>query len=173
MVSLEIIALVLTGLSITASIIYYTNVLRNANKTQQQQIDTRQMQIFMQIYNQSHNNPNFTKAIHRILDIVNTKPIKSYEEFQKLRENEQIRESLGLVSGFYEGLGVLVREDYVRIRPVALLMTGMTRVWWEGVYKYWIIEGRKEMKWPRFMSEAEYLYDELMKYVEEHPELAT
>jgi hypothetical protein len=37
MVSLEIIALVLTGLSITASIIYYANILNNSNKTREAQ----------------------------------------------------------------------------------------------------------------------------------------
>ncbi len=29
------------------------------------------------------------------------------------------------------------------------------------------------MNYKRFRSEAEYLYDELMKYLEEHPELKT
>ena len=32
MVSLEVVALVLTGLGLTASIVYYANVLRNTNK---------------------------------------------------------------------------------------------------------------------------------------------
>ena len=34
MVSLEVLALVLTGLGLTASIVYYANILLNANKTQ-------------------------------------------------------------------------------------------------------------------------------------------
>jgi hypothetical protein len=51
MVSLEIIALVLTGLSITASILYYTMNLRNANKTQQLALENRQAQLYMQLMN--------------------------------------------------------------------------------------------------------------------------
>ena len=51
MVALEVVALVLTGLGITASIIYYANILQNANKTQKVQLETRQAQLFMQIYN--------------------------------------------------------------------------------------------------------------------------
>ena len=50
MVSLEIIALVLTGLSITVSIIYYANVLSNANKTQQLTLENRNAQLLMRIY---------------------------------------------------------------------------------------------------------------------------
>ena len=54
-----------------------------------------------------------------------------------------------------------------------MLMTGMTRMWWEGLYKSWIEDGREKASFTRWMSEAEYLYDELMKYIKEHPELAT
>ena len=44
MIQIEYLALVLTGLGISASILYYTMVLRNANKT-------RQTQVFMSLYN--------------------------------------------------------------------------------------------------------------------------
>jgi len=50
MASLELIALVLTGLSITASIVYYASVLSNANRTQKLQLETRRTQIFMQLH---------------------------------------------------------------------------------------------------------------------------
>jgi len=51
MVSFEFIALVFTGLSITASLFYYANVLSNTNKTQKMQLETRQAQLFMQLVN--------------------------------------------------------------------------------------------------------------------------
>ena len=105
--------------------------------------------------------------------IVNDLEIHSYEEFQKAREDENVRRSLSRVGMFYEGLGVLVKEGYVSIRLVALLMTGMTRRWWERIYKAWIEDGREKGNFKRWMSEAEYLYNDLMKYLEEHPELKT
>lgn len=74
---------------------------------------------------------------------------------------------------FYGGLGVLVKEGYVSIRLVALLMTGTTRMLWERLYKSWVKEGREKMSYRRFRSEAEYLYNELMTYVGEHLELET
>ena len=43
MASFEFLAIILTGLGLTASISYYAMVLRNQNKT-------RQAQLFMQIY---------------------------------------------------------------------------------------------------------------------------
>jgi hypothetical protein len=50
MVSLEVLALVLTGLSITASILYYTMPLRNSNKTQQLALENRRAQLYMQLF---------------------------------------------------------------------------------------------------------------------------
>jgi hypothetical protein len=32
---------------------------------------------------------------------------------------------------------------------------------------------RVNLGWVRWMSETEYLYDELLRYIREHPELAT
>ena len=46
MVQIENLPLVLTGLGLTASVLYYTMVLRNSNKAQQLQLETRQVQLF-------------------------------------------------------------------------------------------------------------------------------
>ncbi len=125
--------------------------------------------MFMQIYNESHNDPSFIEALHRTREL----EIHTYDELLKISENEDNRFALSRLGLFYEGVGVLVKEGYVSIRLVALLMTGMTRSWWERLYKSWIEEGREKYNFKRWMSEAEYLYDELMKYIEEHPELKT
>jgi hypothetical protein len=123
----------------------------------------------MQIYNQSHNDPSFIESIK----ITNKQQLNSYEEFQKAVQQDEYQTASMRVGLFYEGLGVLVKEGYVDIRLVALLMTGMTRRWWERNYASWIDDGREKFNFKRWMSEAEYLYDELIKYIEEHPELAT
>jgi len=172
---IEYLPLVLTGLGLTASIIYYANILSNANKTrelqlhaQEQALETRQAQMFMQIYNQCQD-PTFTGAYNRITKT----EIKTLDQLEKLIENEQYYSDVNRVGMFYEGLGVLVKEGYVSIRLVALLMTGMTRRWWEGHNKNIIEEARKKWNFRRLMSESEYLYNELIKYIEENPELKT
>ena len=45
---IEYLPLVLTGLGIIVSILYYTSVLRNQNETQQMQLETRNAQFFIQ-----------------------------------------------------------------------------------------------------------------------------
>jgi len=85
-------------------------------------------------------------------------------------ETRDNRLAMTLLIGFYEGLGVLVRENLLDIRMVALLMTGPTKEFWEKL-KPIIEEARERTNYPRMCSETEYLYEELMKYISEHPEI--
>jgi hypothetical protein len=168
-VSLQMVRDVVTIFGVIAGFGYYVLTVRNNQRNQRLQLETRQAQLFMQIYNVSHNDPSYLEAQRRCFEL----EINSYEEYLKIQENEDDRKALARVGMFYEGLGVLVKEGYVSIRLVALLMTGTTRMLWERLYKSWVEEGREKMNYRRFRSEAEYLYDELMEYVEEHPELKT
>lgn len=78
MVSIEVIALVLTGLSITASIVYYANVLSNANKTQKLQLETRKAQLYMQILDRFSSEENRLRSIE-----VLTMDVKDYEDYRE------------------------------------------------------------------------------------------
>ena len=59
--------LVLTGLGLTASIIYYAMVLRNANKTQQMQLETRQTQLFLELHG-----TDTEEQINQIITLIQT-----------------------------------------------------------------------------------------------------
>jgi len=168
--TLQAVSYIMGSLGVFVAAVYYVSTLRNNQRTQQLQLETRQAQLFMQIYNQSHNDPTFIEAIQRIYEIGK---IGSYSEWQEVNHDDGNRKAINRVGMFYEGLGVLVKEGYVSIRLVALLMTGMTRNWWKNIYMSHVSDTRVRMSFPRFMSESEYLYDELMKYTKEHPELAT
>ena len=70
---IEVLALVLTGLGLTASIVYYANILNNDNKTrelqlqaQQQVAETRQTQLYMQVFNMTVNNRTFIDSYFKL-----------------------------------------------------------------------------------------------------------
>jgi hypothetical protein len=168
--TLQAVSYIIGSLGVFVAAVYYVSTLRNNQRTQQLQLETRQAQLFMQIYNQSHNDPTFIDAINRILEIGK---IETYDKWQEVNRDGENKKALSRVGMFYEGLGVLVKEGYVSIRLVALLMTGMTRNWWENIYKSHVSDTRVQMGFPRFVSESEYLYNELMNYINEHPELRT
>ena len=160
-----------TGVLVAAA--YYVGSLRNNQRTQRSQLETRQAQLFMQIYNQGANNRDFIEAWNRVQHM----EFNNLQEFldETDYENPETRENLfavNVLTGYYEGIGTLVKENMLNIRWVALLFGSWTRMFWEKVEP--IADGiRVHHKVPRIFSETEYLYNELMKYMKEHPELAT
>ena len=92
---------------------------------------------------------------------------------RKNREEENNPEAyldMGYVLDYMEGISVLVREGYVSIRLVALLNEGFIKYSWKK-FQPFIRAYREKYNWPRWYIEFEFLYDTLMKYAEEHPEL--
>ncbi len=86
MIDYSTLAIVLTGLGLTASILYYTMVLRNANKTQQLALETRQAQLFMQMYNRwrdTFGNNDFYPVLSRKIE--NWEELKSILKTIKLQ----------------------------------------------------------------------------------------
>ena len=167
---IEYLPLVLTGIGIIVSILYYTSVLRNANKT-------RQSQLFTNIYNQSFANPDFLKAV-RVIQIKGTQIndaddlARAYDWFNPKPDDPEFLEAWSYVSSFFEGLGVFVREGLIPIRLIALTMTGLTLSVWSVQSPYLEAE-RARFGATRLWSEWEYLVNELTRYIDEHPELST
>jgi hypothetical protein len=168
MASFEFLAIVISILGLTASITYYAIILNNANKTQQQQLETRQAQLFMQIYGK-WNEASFSK--HYTYLIYGLK-WSNYQEFKELiLDNIENWESMANVIRFFEGLGVLLSEGLVDMRLIALTMATDIITYWEKL-KPSILEFRRESNSPRIADQSEYLYNELLKYMKEHPKLA-
>ncbi len=76
MVSVETVSIVFTGLSVSLVAFYYISTLRNAQKTQQLALESRQTQIFMQIYQQLNSEESFTTWA----ELMNLE-VADYEEF--------------------------------------------------------------------------------------------
>jgi hypothetical protein len=172
-ITLSIILQFLQTAGILVGIIYYITIMRNAQRNQAHQLETRQAQMFMNVYNQSFTNPFYHESLSRIFDAEwdNYEKFKSIYHFGENKDPEFCI-AYDYVCGFFESLGVLVREHFLDIRLVALLISGQTRAIWELNQRF-INEFREDLNQPRLWSEFEYLYHELMKYFEKHPELNT
>jgi hypothetical protein len=156
MVSLEVIAILLSGISISASLFYYATILQNANKT-------RQIQLFMQFYS-------------KLTDK------QFYDEFMTLRTQEWIDfddylEKYGygptLFDIYLEGVGLLVKRNQIDISMVDDLMSSLIINYWR-THGEIMLEMRKRRNMPQVAEWTEFLYNEIMKVAEsQHPELAT
>jgi len=94
------------------------------------------------------------------------------EDFFEDFGNLEGRKTIGTQGSWYEGLGVLVKENLLDIRVVSLLLTGLVIEFWDKFIPI-IDEVREAIGEPRLFIEAEYLYNQLMKYTKEHPEIQT
>ena len=162
----------LQTIALIVGIIYYLIIMRNSQRNQELTLETRQAQMFMQIYHRL-NDPYLQKAII-ILHGVDFKDIDDFlsKSNSETAEGRELKESITAFISYYEGVGVLVREGLIDIRYVALLICGMTKNTWEK-FKDIAPKIREQPGMKRWASEWEYLYNELMKYLEEHPELKT
>ena len=140
---------------------------KKEQETRDRDLETRQAQMFMNIYQQTTQR-EFTSAYNKYI----FSQWKNFSEYSELLQNKEFVDDLTILCMYWEGLGVLVKEGFLPIRLVALLLTGMTRSFWEKL-KPIKDEVRVDAGYVRWMSETEYLYDELLRYIGEHSELAT
>ena len=171
MVNLETLSIVFTGLSISLAAFYYINTLRNTRKNQDLQLETRQAQLFMQIYNtwSSRESINIRRELR-------TWTWTDYDDFiQKYHgaNNPEAWSSFQELANFYEGIGVLIKRKLIDPAFVDDLMSGET-LW--GWVKFGAIvrEYRVRKNAPYFYEFWEYLYNAVSAIAhEQHPELKT
>jgi len=184
MVDAQTISIIFAGLSIGIAAIYYTLTLQNtrrnqelSRKAQELTAETRQAQLFIQICNQTLNNPAFMKGYYIIRDS-DWKTFDEYLEFLGEPGSENYND-IFLVGGILESIGVLVEEGLVDIRLIESLMRRVVIEYYEKMKPLldarvqWYNIEREEREPVMLAWKAEYLYNELMKYIEEHPELRT
>lgn len=180
--TLPIVLQILQTAGIFVGIVYYITIMRNAQKTrelslraqeltlraQEQAVETRQAQLFMQLYDRWQE-----LDWQRLAPHIMTK-LSSYEEYiEKNDKDPHFRKAISDFTSFLEGLGVIVKEGFLSIRLVALMWAGVTRTFWENIAEPILDEMREKTGYPRGWSETEYLCRELIKYMDEHPELKT
>ncbi|MBN1683213.1 hypothetical protein JW865_06650 [Candidatus Bathyarchaeota archaeon] len=149
MIQIEYLPIILTGIGIIVSVLYYAMVLRNSNIT-------RQAQLFSQIYLVFHQ--DYPKYSVILLDW----DYENYKDFME-KYGRQVPERYGdwlKLCSFLEGLGVLVKRGLTNKHLVGDFMSGY-------VVKFWIkfeplvLEIRQVLDWPSAYEHIEYLYKEM------------
>jgi hypothetical protein len=113
MVSLEVIAILLSGISISASLFYYSNVLQNANKT-------RQAQLFMDLY-RTYRDPVFRKQYNEILNMRSTDFDDWWNKYGE-QNNSEAWTTFQTVASYFNGIGVLLKQGLINIEMIEELL---------------------------------------------------
>jgi len=156
---------------VIAGFTYYALTVRNANRTrelslksQEQALETRQAQMFYQIFDKFHE-PEFFDKFTQIF----TWKWTDYDDFidkYGWKTNPEAWYSEGSVAAFFEGIGLLVHLKLLDVTLVHGLMFRHVKMFWEKMRPI-SLEMRKRLRIPHIDQWVEYLYAELMKHDKE------
>jgi len=134
---------------------------RRTEKTQQLTLETRQAQLFMQVYSR-WNSRDFARAYGRARYVYEW---TDYEDIQKKygpRVDLEAFSDIQIISTYFEGMGVLVKRGLIDISLIDDLLSDRIVWWWE--YMNPIRQhSRKLRNNPKLYDSLEYLYNELKK----------
>jgi hypothetical protein len=149
MVSIEVIALVLTGLSITASIIYYATIIRNQDKTRRTEI----------LFQRLQRDASQFEAWGEVVFVQEWKSVEELNEKYPWETEPEARGKWLYVVSLYNNIGLLLQENVIDSKLIFRVFTaGAILTTWKK-YEPVIFEIRNnsgENNWSGF----EYLAEE-------------
>ena len=172
---IEYLPLVLTGFGLTASIIYYASVLKNANKTRELQLkaqehatETRQAQLFMQLFDR-WSEPEFAKQYgeyrYKICAQANNDP----NEICKIAVNAlfesynpEVWVPIQTLTQYFEGISILVQKELIDVDIVERLLSNRILWYWEATQPF-IEYVRERVNDPLMYQDLEILATEMKK----------
>ena len=169
MIELSVIRDFVAIFGVIAGFSYYVLTVRNQQKNQLQQLETRQAQLFMPLYSNVHDREFLKTIIPILLEWEWT----DYDDFHSKYGAQNIDEysRFYTILDYFEGIGVLVKRGLIDISFIDDLFSGLIVMYWEKLESI-IMEIRVKMNWPQAGEYFEYLYKEIKERVEEqHPEM--
>lgn len=152
MVSLEIIAILLSGVGISASIVYYANIIRNANRARQREL------IFLRLQGYSM---EYTKAFANVLDYTDWVDAEDWE--RTYRADPEAWSQWLYIMRVYNVAGILLKENVSDADLIFQLYPPMALInlWeqFEPVIRY----TRESRNFPGLFQAYEFLYREAKK----------
>lgn len=151
---------------VIAGFTYYVMTVRNSQRMQKMQLETRQAQLFMQVYNRWADR-EMTKLEWEFQEWEWDDYDDYVRKYHADLENRSLRTTLGK---YYEGIGVLVKRGLIDPTFVDDLMSSAILRYWE---KYEPIAKEDRKRWMPMAAEyQEYLYTVIKPIAEkQHPEL--
>ena len=183
-ITLAIVLQIVQTIALIVGIAYYLTIMRNQQKTreltlkaQEHAAETRQAQLYMQLYS-FYDNKEFLKDYGNINTVYVYDDVEDWWERYSPQADVEAYSSWLRVGRFLDGVGILLKRNLIDPPLVFELLGDIIRGAWEGMddtlgMERFVKEGRTFWSRPKLWQNFEYLYEEHMKYLEEHPELKT
>lgn len=160
MVDAQTISIIFAGVSIGVAAIYYTLTLRNTQRAQQLQLETRQAQLFMNLY-EAWRSPDFRKRSNWVNLILEYEDKEDFWSRYGPEIDPDAFATWASIAAYYAGIGVLVKRELIDIELVFDLLHHSIKITWETMSPE-ILESRLTGN-PQLWSDFEFLYNEIVK----------
>jgi len=149
---IQTVSVVITALSVALGIGMGVIQFRNLVKT-------RQIQLYMDLYNKIMEK-DLLRYYVEVLLLWKWKDTNDF--FEKYGPEKNLDEFIkfSLVTSYLENMGLVLNENLVDVRLVAILIGSTVQGFWEK-YEPIIIEMRRRWNTPRVMPMTEYLYKQV------------
>ncbi len=160
MIELSVIRDLVAIFGVIAGFSYYVLTVRNSQRTQRQQLETRQTQLFMQLYQDllSENN------MRSLLDLLNME-WEDYDDFERKLGSDNNTDSFVKRTSIWfrmNGIGLLLRDEMIDPEKVFDLL-GTWIIWLWMKWEFIINELRVRYHQPELYTEFEYLAVEMRR----------
>ena len=157
----QTITVVIAGISVIIGVMNSILSSRRAEKNDQQMLETRQAQLYTQIYNR-WNSRDLVNAYGQIRYRYQWEP-RAEDWYQKygIDVNPQAYADFAILGTFFEGLGILVKKRLVDVTLVEDLLSQRIIWYWEQVLKPLVGGIRQITNDPTQWDHIEYLYNEV------------
>ena len=148
------------------AVIYHIMTLRNTRKNQQMQLETRQAQLFMQLFNR-WSDPSFAKIYGEYRYKTCAKANNDPKEICKIAVqalfesfDPDIWIPIQTLAQYFEGISILVQKGLIDVDMVERLLSGRIVWYWDSTEPF-IKYVRERIDDPTMYREIEILADEM------------
>ena len=151
---------------VIAGFTYYVLTVQNTRKNQQLQLETRQAQLYMNIYRD-----HVSKENQADLNTILRWETESYDAFNEKYSSQEWSLLLSYFANL-DGIGTLVSKGLMDTELVYELQYVSIITIWEKFLPI-TVESRKRWSAPQLWVKSEYLYDEMVKIRDERGHVGT
>ena len=160
MADLETLLTYLTLISVPIGVFYHIMTLENTRKNQKVQLETRQAQLYMNVYN-SH----FSKENQKDVIEMMRWSVRNYNEMEDAHGAKGWTQLMSYMSQL-EGLSFLVKNGFLDVNLIYDIQYASIIGLWEKFLPI-TIEARDRWSMPQLWIEVEHLYDEMVRIRDE------
>ena len=160
LVDVQTISIVIAATSVVIGVINSILSSRRSEKTEQLALETRQAQLFMQIYNR-WTQQDLSKSYSNIRYFYKYEDLDDH--FKKVFGDLELMTQFHSIMSFFEGLGMLVKKGLIDIDLVHDLLSGRLIWLWDTFGIPTVERARQQLDDPTQFDSVEYLYNEMKK----------